>query len=333
MRLFCLAAVVLCVACPVPPAVTDAGGGRPDGEGEGEEGDEGEGEGGVGCVSDDDTGFDLPITNRTAAVGSAATLDIAAWNLAHFGNSGAREVSLVADVIESLNVDLMAVEEVESPTDFAELAKRLPDHEGILEREQSDDPQFDQRVGVLYRCGRLTPLGNPVHLFSGNGNFPREPLQVTFRFDDGDAVFDFTAIVVHFKAFEDQESRDRREQAFILLQNYVDSFVNSAAGTENVVVLGDFNERLDEPAGAANWGPFLDTSKYVVRTQPLVDRGEASFINNDDDTILDHIVTTRAFDDEAGAATIVIPRVDEDVPNYRSDVSDHRPVALVLRGF
>lgn len=329
-RVACVFVVVFVCGCPVPPAVVD-GGGRP-GEGEGEGGVEGEGEG--GCVSDDDTGFPAPIDDRTNAVGSSSTLDIAAWNLAHFGNvaeSGTREVGLVADIINSLNLDLIAVEEVESPSAFAELAARLPDHEGILESAQSDDPDFDQRVGVLYRCGRLTP-GNVVELFSGNFNFPRAPLQVTFTYDDGDAVFDFIAIVVHFKAFEDQESHDRRHDAFVLLQNYVDSLVASSSAPDNVVVLGDFNERLDNADGQENWAPFLDEAKYVVRTQPLSDRGEASFISNSN-AILDHIVTTRAFDDEAGAATIVIPRVDDDVPNYRNDVSDHRPVALVLRGF
>ena len=108
--------------------------------------------------------------------------------------------------------------------------------------------------------------------------------------------------------------------------------VGSSSQPDNIVVLGDFNERLDDPRGNENWTPFLDTAKYVVRTQPLVDRGEASFISGSN-AILDHIVTTRGFDDEAGAATVVIPRVDDDVPNYRNDVSDHRPVALVMRGF
>jgi endonuclease/exonuclease/phosphatase family metal-dependent hydrolase len=319
--------VVVAAGCPVPQ------------EGEGEaregEGEGGEGEGeDLGCVVENDTGFAAPAVDVTARVGSAGTFDIGTWNLAHFGNtdeSPVGEIGLAADVISSLDLDLIGVQEIESERAFQELVQRLPEHEGILQGPQSDEAGFDQRVGVVYRCTRLTARRS-VEIFQGNFNFPRAPLQVDFTYHDDAEQFDFTAIVVHFKAFEDVESRVRRQEAFFLLQNYVDSLVNSASGNDNVVVLGDFNERLDEPNGAANWEPFLDTAKYTVHTEPLADRGDASFISNSN-AILDHVVTTRAFDDEAGAATASIRRVDADIEDYRDLLSDHRPVTLIMRGF
>ncbi len=336
MRALLAFSVCFVVGCPVPPPgdVTREGEGET-AEGEGEGATEGEGETFTpSCLPDDNTGFPLPRDDRTDPVGSSSTFEIGAWNLAHFGNpdeSGPRQTELAADIITSLALDLIAVEEIESETEFNELLKRLPEHEGVLGPSTGNDEGFDQRTGFIYRCGRLSP-GPSISLFSGNFNFPRAPLQVQFHYDDGATAFDFIAIVVHLKAFSDPESDERRRQAFVLLQNYVDSVVNSGNAPDEVVVLGDFNERLDNTAGQRNWAPFLDTSKYVVRTQPLSDRGESSFISNSN-AILDHIVTTRGFDDEVGAGTIVIPRVDDDVPNYRDDVSDHRPVALVLRGF
>lgn len=315
--------------CPVPPVVSDAG---PRGEGEGEA-SEGEGDIGVGCVADDDTGFRAP-ADVTNALGSGGTLDIGTWNLAHFGNpdeSGPLQTELAADIIASLELDLIGVQEIEDVDEWNELLARLPNHEGVLSASTGNEAGFDQRTGFIYRCGPLTP-GRAVQLFNGNFNFPRAPLQVDFHFDDGSASFDFIAIVVHFKAFSDFESSERRKEAFVLLQTYVDSLVNAESGNENVIILGDFNERLDDVTGGRNWAPFLDGTRYVVRTQPLVDRGEASFISGGG-AILDHLITTRGFDDEAGAATISIPRVDTEVPNYRDDVSDHRPVALILRGF
>jgi endonuclease/exonuclease/phosphatase family metal-dependent hydrolase len=324
-------AVVAAAACPVPSTAV------PGGE-EGEEGDggdaNGEGEGeAVGCLPDEDTGFPAPLGTRTASVGSLSTFDVAAWNLKRFGStdeSDPRQAEFVADVITSLDLDLVGVQEVENETRWNELLARLPEHDGILQPSSGRAEGFDQRTGFLYRCGRLTP-GPAVQLFSGNFNFPRAPMQVEFRYADDDDVVDFLAIVVHFKAFEDSESNERRNAAFRLLEAYVDSIVNSASAPEKIVILGDFNERLESQNGQENWAPFLDGSKYVVHTQPLSDRGEASFVSSSGG-LIDHIVTTRAFDDEVGVGTIVIPRVDQDVPNYRDDVSDHRPVALILRG-
>ncbi|MDP2341726.1 MAG: endonuclease/exonuclease/phosphatase family protein [Deltaproteobacteria bacterium] len=312
----CGVVVVGLAACPTPPVVLGEG----EGEGEGEEG-EGEGE---SCVVDDNTGFPAPLASRTDRIGSSTTLDIAAWNIRNFPRAGST-VSTVADVITSLDLDLIALEEMEDEDSFNELLARLPEHEGLLSTDTYSDGSY-QKLAFIYRCGRLTPTSDTL-IFTGDGfNFPRPPMQVQFHYDDGDKAFDFIAIAVHLKAQEDAESAARRRASFISLQTYVNSLVEGD-GVDEIVILGDFNEALDNP----NWAPFLDTSKYVVRTQPLFSAGDASFISAGN-VILDHIVTTRAFDDEVGAGTAIIPRVDSDVANYRNDVSDHRPVALILRG-
>ncbi len=316
-----LCGVVVGTACPVPPPQVG-------GEGEGEAG-EGEGEGGVGCADDDATGFPAPSSGRTDRIGSGSTFDIAAWNLHNFPSTRGTAAT-VADVITSLDLDLISVEEIADEDAFNELVSRLPEHEGVLSTDSYSDGSY-QKVGFIYRCSRLTPT-NVALVFTGDGfNFPRPPMQVQFHYDDGDNAFDFTAISVHFKALEDAEAVERRHEAFIKLEAYVDSLVKGSSGPDEIVILGDFNERLDQSSGASNWAPFLDADKYVVRTQPLSDRGEASFISNSN-AILDHIVTTRAFDDEVGDGTTLIPRVDGDIAHYRDDVSDHRPVALILRG-
>ena len=308
-------------ACPTPPPTEGAG----EGEGEGE----GEGDPLVhSCTLDDDTGYSAPRADVTAAVGSPSTFDVGAWNVRNFPATSSTAAT-VADVITSLDLDVIALEEVANERAYDELLARLPAHEGVLSTHTYSDGSY-QKTAVLYRCGPLSP-GTPALLFTGDGGaFPRPPLQVPFHYDDGRRVFDFTVIVVHFKADESADSSTRRAEAFTKLANYVDSYVASSAADE-VVILGDFNERLDEEPGATNWRPFLDTNKYVVRTQALSDRGEFSFLSASD-ALIDHIVTTRAFDDEVGAGAAVVPHIEFDVPNYRNNVSDHRPVVLVMRG-
>lgn len=313
--------------CPVPE---DSGVGEGEGEGEGNTG-EGEGED-LGCVPDADTGFPAPLTTVTTAIGSDATLDIGAWNIRNFPRTSGT-VRTVADIMTSLNLDLMAVEEMEDEAAFRELVKRLPNHEGVLSTHTYSTGDY-QKLGFIYRCGTISPVGPPQLPFASDGfNFPRPPLQQRFRYTNGATSFEFIAIAVHFKASEgnnDAESSARRSSAFQQLANYTDSLVR-AQGPDEVVIMGDFNERLDEPAGEVNWTPFLDDSRYVVRSLPLSQRGEASFLSSTN-AMLDHIVTTRAFDDEVGAGTAAIPRLEQEILNYRDAVSDHRPITLVMRG-
>ncbi|MBM4280522.1 MAG: hypothetical protein FJ137_07100 [Deltaproteobacteria bacterium] len=317
--LACVAAATL--ACPTPPPDGGAGEGEGENEGEGDPGPH-------SCVPDDDTDFPTPRADVTDAVGSAATFDVATWNIRNFPSSSST-VATVADMITSLDLDLLALQEVASQAAFDELLARLPHHEGVLSSHTYSDGAY-QKLAVVYRCGALAP-GPPALLFSGDGGaFPRPPLQVPFHYDDGTREFDFTVIVVHLKAGEDADALDRRGEAFIKLGNYLASYVASAAADE-VIVLGDFNERVEDEPGTSNWRPLLDPTRFVVRTQPLADAGEASFLSSRN-SLIDHIVTTRAFDDEVGAGVAVIPRVEFDVANYRAIVSDHRPVVLTLLG-
>lgn len=325
-----LAALSCAIGCPTP-ASSDGGEGG-EGEGEGEEG-EGEGEGeDLGCASSTDTGFPAPLTSITDRLGSPTTFDVGAWNIRNFPRAGVT-VSTVADILASMDLDLVAVAEIEDEAAFSQLMRRLPDHEGVLSSHTYSTGGY-QKLGFVFRCGLLRPIGPPQLPFLGDGfNFPRPPLQQRFRYDSGATSFEFTAIAVHFKANEggstDPESAARRRTAFERLEAYVHSLVTGNTGTDEVLVLGDFNERLDDTTGRVNWQPFLNETRYVVRSRPLV--GEASFLSSTN-ALIDHIVTTRAFDDEVGAGSASVVKLDQDILNYRELISDHRPVTLIMRG-
>ena len=317
LLLFCVCSFYLFyLGCPLPQAV--------EGEGEGEEG-EGEGEGET-CSHDPSTGYPAPDGDVMAPIGGAASLDILTWNLHNYPSAG-DSPELVADVLTSLDVDLIALQEIGDEDAFWELVDRLPDHEGVLSSDTYSDGTY-QKIAFLYRCGVLAPLRDSLIFVADGLNFPRPPLEVTFRYDDGEEQFDFVAISVHLKAGENAEDFDRREDAFASLQNYVASLVDGPS-PDSIVILGDFNERLDDARGELNWGPFLDRSRYLVHSQVLVDAGEESYLSSG--AILDHIVSTTAFSNDVGAGSVSIPRVDLAVERYRDRISDHRPVALTVR--
>ena len=71
--------------------------------------------------------------------------------------------------------------------------------------------------------------------------------------------FDFHIIIFHLKAGSDEDSRLRREAAIVMLKDYLDTNV-PISGDPDWIVLGDWNDELDDPVSENVFTPFLDDS-------------------------------------------------------------------------
>lgn len=269
-------------------------------------------------------GYPAPRSDLVDPVGSAASLDIATWNIENFPQFD-NTARIASDLIASLALDLIAVQEIADIDAFGELVARLPDHDSVLSVHAYGNGSY-QKVGFVYRSDLMT-ITDQVLLFLDEGYvFPRPPLQVTVTVQGADPPLDFIAIVLHLKAGRSFEDQDRRDRAVTLLEAHVSTLV--AETDADVVILGDFNEVTTDADGQMVLGPFLSSPAYRFRSEPLASAGEFSFVPSE--VMLDHIVTTSALDDEFGAAAPVIPRLDQDVAGYLSVVSDHLPVAIQM---
>lgn len=273
---------------------------------------------------DADTGGDYPPPrdDLVPSVGSASAVDIAAWNIENFPRT-AETPRLVADLVTSLGLDLVAVEEIASVEAFDELVDRLPEHEAILSSHTYGDGGY-QKVGFLYDR-RLMQVDGGALLFDDQGyDFPRPPLQVHVTVDDGShPPVEFIAIVVHLKAGIGDDDRARRAAAVMALEEHVRDLV--AAGEDQVILLGDFNERVDTEEGRAVFAPFLDApSDYAFRTLGPAEDGEVTYLPFGG-RFIDHMITTAGLAGEMSPADPVVPPLDQQLPGY-GDVSDHLPV-------
>jgi endonuclease/exonuclease/phosphatase family metal-dependent hydrolase len=269
-------------------------------------------------------GYPAPRGDLVDPVGSDDSLDIATWNIENFPQFD-NTARIAADLIVSLGLDLVAVQEIADIDSFNELDARLPDHQGILSVHTYGNGSY-QKVGYLYRADLMT-ITDQVLLFLDEGYvFPRPPLQVTVTVEGADPPVDFIAIVVHLKAGGSFEDQDRRDRAVDLLAAHVEQLV--AEVDRDVIILGDFNEITTDSDGQEVLGPFLSSAAYRFRSQALAEAGEFSFVPSE--RLIDHIITTVALDDEFGGATVVIPRLDQDVAGYLSVVSDHLPVVIQM---
>ncbi len=262
-----------------------------------------------------------PRADVVPAVGSATTLDVACWNIENFPATS-RTPAYVADLITSLDLDVIVVEEIASLAAWRELLDRLPAYDAVLSTH-AYTPTSYQKIGLIYRAG-LVSVGAPELLFvTDTYGFPRPPFRVPVTV----GALTVDVIGVHLKAGADAADADRRAAAARTLDTYLRGHL-AGAGDPEFVVMGDYNEALTD--GSQVLAPLLAPDAYRMRTAAVASGGAASFIPSG--KVIDHILTSVALDGLAGDRAAVIPPLDEQFPGYLGTVSDHLPVVLSIPG-
>ncbi len=267
-----------------------------------------------------------PRTDAVGAVGGPATLEIATWNIENFP-ADAGTPRYVADLITSLDLDVIIVQEIADEDAWRELIDRLREHDGVLSSHRYGATDY-QKIGVIYRTGLVAP-GEPALLFPTDPYaFPRPPLSLPIAIDDGvHPARRLELIGVHLKAGVGVEDGERRRAAVEALDAHLRAQVDGG-GEDDVILAGDYNEIVTTSGGQANLAAILDApDRYTLRSRPNADGGEISFVPSS--RLLDHITTTAGLADELAGARVVIPRLHASYSGYLAHVSDHLPVILV----
>jgi len=275
----------------------------------------------------DDNKYDKPLV---AKVGQNTAFEIAAWNIEWFPKSGPATINYAASIIRDLDVDLFAVQEIASVHSFNTLLDSLPGWGCVLSNDTYGDGSY-QKTGILYKTSFLS-LSN-VNIFTSDGYaFPRPPLSASVKIRDLDGTkFDFTIIVLHLKAMSGEENEARRRSACEKLKTYIDSEITAGADPD-FVVLGDWNDILTDPESLNVFQVFLDDStNYRFLTKSV--NGRYSYISNTYKSLIDHILITGSSKNYYGKGLTDVLYLDDEFIQYRSFVSDHRPVMARFEGF
>lgn len=268
-----------------------------------------------------------PRTDAAAKVGSAETLEVASWNIENFP-AEMNTPRYVADIITSLDLDVIVVEEIASETAWQELIDRLREHDGVLSVHRYNPTEY-QKIGIIYRSSMVTPGPMKLLFTSESYPFPRPPLSVPLAIDDGvHAPLAIEAIGVHLKAGVAVEDGERRKLAIEMLDTHLRAQF-AAGGEDEVIIAGDYNEGAVVEAQRANLAAFLTAPDlYTLQTQSNATSGEISYVPFP--RLIDHITTTAGLATETTGARVVIPRLQTTYSGYLDHVSDHLPVILVV---
>ena len=266
-------------------------------------------------------------TDLVPAVGSDTTFDIACWNIENFPASPSTP-RIVADLIASMQLDVVVAIEIVDTVAWAELVARLGDYDAALSSHVYATGGY-QKLGVLWRRD-VVSAGTFDELFQTESSaFPRPAIGLPVTYDDDvSAPLSLELLGVHLKAGTDTSDIDRRAEAMVLLDDHVQAQI-ADGGEDRVVILGDYNTVLGGAKGDQVMAPLQDLAGYDVLTAPLAAAGAVTFLPAS--IMLDHMTATAALGPSLAGSTTVVPPLDEQYPGYQAGVSDHLPVVLSLR--
>ena len=264
--------------------------------------------------------FDVPDFNRDNY------LDVATWNMEWFPKSKDSTITAVAELMQKVNADVYAVQEIGSLEQFAAMMDLLPAYDYQVTRQSSF---FDQAViykkSVLAYVGREEPFAHADYNFAG-----RPPLRVDFVWTVDGKNEPVSIIDLHLKCCGN--GLERRKKSVAELHEYLS--LGMEMGEENIIVLGDWNDQIDDVGVVQSFTAFLDDGKnFRFATDRIAgDVEQASYPSWP--SFLDHILIGKGFFDEfENNSTIqTLPVADwlGSWEEYELLISDHRPVLMQL---
>ena len=265
--------------------------------------------------------------------GTDSSLDIATWNIEWFPKNGYVTTDYVTQVIENLELDLLAIQEISDTLMFDQMVDALDDYTGYYQSAWFAGLGYiynNQTVQVnsIYEIYTTSPYWSP---------FPRSPMVMDFDFEGENYI----VINNHFKCCGDGnlnqsdtgDEETRRQIASNLLKEYIDAYLQD----KNVIVLGDLNDDIAESGSNNVFQQIIDdTQNYLFADMAIAQGPSSGWSFPNWPSHLDHILITNELFDiyySEGSASETI-KVDDYMSggfsSYDYNISDHRPVALRL---
>ncbi|WP_339917508.1 endonuclease/exonuclease/phosphatase family protein [Yeosuana marina] len=272
-------------------------------------------------------------TINDLSFGTNDTFEIMTWNIQEFPKNNQATIYYVTQIIEALDIDFIAIQEISNQTAFNDLVDGLANYNGHFESTEYDGLAFLYKPDVITvnRVYRIFETSNYWNVF------PRAPMVVDITYNNQHLYI----INNHLKCCGDgtlslgdtTDEENRRYEAVNLLKNYIDTNLQN----ENVILLGDLNDVLSDGINNNVFQSLIDdTSNYLFADHDIAFGRNTNWSYPTWPSHLDHILITNELFDEFALAssTTETIKIDDYLSNgwteYDQNVSDHRPVALKL---
>tara|TARA_S200000501_G_scaffold43098_1_gene34876 strand:- start:615 stop:1685 length:1071 start_codon:yes stop_codon:yes gene_type:complete len=262
--------------------------------------------------------------------GDESSLDIATWNIEWFPKNDQVTVNYVTEIIELLDLDILAIQELDDTTMFDQMLENLPAYAGYYQSS------WFAGLAYIYKTD-LVEVNNIYEIYTTSpywNAFPRSPMVMDINFM-GENYF---IINNHFKCcgdgiidFDDMsDEENRRYTAINLIKQYIDNNLPD----KNVIVLGDLNDDIAESSNNVFQEVLDDSTHYQFADIEIAQGNSSEWSFPNWPSHLDHILITNELFDSANNLEVQTIKIDEYLDGgwseYDQNISDHRPVAMKL---
>ncbi|TNE69980.1 T9SS type A sorting domain-containing protein [bacterium] len=256
------------------------------------------------------------------------TFDIVTWNMLWFGYASdgptddALQIANAAEVIQTMDADVYALEEISNVTAFNTLLSQLTGYRGFIAPISQT-----QKTGFIFKPSVVDSLTSGFISTDwsdqsswATGRYPYEFIANVNINGESKLIY---MNVIHAKALSDLESYTRRVNDVQELKTKLDLIRSDV----NYIMLGDYNDFITNSTYSNNVdSPYKifvdDPNNWKVVTKSLEDKGFTSYKSS---SMIDHITISNELYSVHidGAEQIENPTY---IGNYISSTSDHYPV-------
>ncbi|MHC4261541.1 MAG: endonuclease/exonuclease/phosphatase family protein [Planctomycetota bacterium] len=265
--------------------------------------------------------------------GTEETFDMVTWNIEWFPKNGQLSINGVRDVIEALDADVLALQEIDDTDDLQDIVDSLPGYEAFYESSWFAGLAYvydtsTVQVQSMYEIYTTSPYWSP---------FPRSPVVMELTFNGEEIV----VINNHFKCCGDGflDLTDPGDEEFrrMTASNLLKSYVDTNFADKRVIITGDLNDLLTDQPSNNVFQSFFDAPwDYSFADLAIAQGSSADWSFPNWPSHLDHVLITDELFEEFAATTGAIETIHvEDYlsggwSQYDSTISDHLPVGIRL---
>ena len=270
------------------------------------------------------------ISQNFPNLGSQDSFDFMTWNIEWFPKNGQTTINYVAEIIEDIDIDVIAMQELDDRDLFDQMISSLDGYAGYYDSSWFAGLAFiynteTVQVNDIYEIYTTSPYWNA---------FPRSPMVMDLNFNG----VNYFLINNHFKCCgdgsldlnDDSDEEKRRYDAINLLRDYIDENLPN----QNVIVLGDLNDDIAEPQINNVFQLIINDPNYEFVDYQIALGSSSDWSFPNWPSHLDHILVSDELFEELAYSQVETIKLDQYIDGgwneYDYNISDHRPVFMQL---
>ena len=273
--------------------------------------------------------FSFLLSQDYPVLGSSQSLDFMTWNVENYPKHNQTN-SYMIDIINQINIDIIAFQEIESQNSFNTLINQLDgDWIGYRANQNSNWGELSYAINLdeIEVVEAYNILNQDQYFFAY-----RPPYVLEFSYQG----IDYVMINNHFKCCGDGELdlNDTSDEEYrrLISNQLLEEYVNDTYPNKRVIILGDLNDSLtDEEEDNVFWN-FLNSDLFLFADYSIANGTSSNWSFPGWPSHIDHILISNELFIDFENSDILTFEVDNyllgGLNTYDNYISDHRPVFM-----